>query len=310
MKAFKNYIAGAVLGLVAANGAQAFEIGGAALGAELHIEEFENYENINGINKIMLSFGGEKVQDELEFLAEFLQDITFPVFPFLGTQDSLGTSSGDSHKIRSVSFLQNDKHVYVNMRDRIVDDMYVYGFDFVPFSSMASVDSELIVRQAGECTDKCYMHLGTRPGYVPILRGMSLDSSDMNDHEISEIEAFIDDENVLTVSLDEHGEKWKFKFIVQIAWINQAFFSGSHFEVSNEGNAVKGSHNYTRPDGTSDRAVLKGFKLKYVKDEAGTNIDSHYIKDIIIDLENGSVAFNDGDRDDYFIYTISYATIY
>ncbi len=38
--------------------------------------------------------------------------------------------------------------------------------------------------------------------------------------------------------------------------------------------------------------------------------DSHYIKDIIIDLENGFVEFNDGDSDDYFDYNISYATIY
>ena len=307
MKNLKTYILSTFVGLVALNNANAFEIGGVGLGAKLHIEEFENYETINGINKIMLSFGGDKVRDELDFLAEIFQDL---IIPLGGAHESIATGTGASHKIRSIAFLQNDKHVYVNMRDRIVDDMYVYGFDYVPFSSMASVDGELVVRQAGECTDKCYMHLGTRPGYVPILRGVSLDSSDMNDHEISEIEAFIDSENVLTVSLDETGEKWKFKFIVQIAWINQAFFSGQHFEVTNAGNAVKGSHNYVRPDETSDRAVLKGFKLKYVKDEAGTSIDSHYVKDIIIDLENGFVEFNDGDRDDYFEYTISYATIY
>ena len=307
MKNVKTHILSALIGITALSSANAFEIGGVGLGAELHIEEFENHENINGINKIMLSFGGEEVRDELDYLTDLFQDL---VLPLGGSHESTGTTTGDSHKIRSVSFLQNDKHVYVNMRDRIVDDMYVYGFDYVPFSSMASVDGELIVRQGGECTDKCYMHLGTRPGYVPILRGVSLESSDMNDHEISEIEAFIDSENVLTVSLDETGEKWKFKFIIQIAWINQAFFSGPHFEVTNAGNAVKHSHDFVRPDETSDRAVLKGFKLKYVKDEAGTNIDSHYVKDIIIDLENGIVAFNDGDKDDYFEYTISYATIY
>ncbi len=309
MKKFSHTILSIILLALSTHSLQAFEIGGAALGAELHYKEYEDHPNINGINKLMLSFGGEKVQDELDFLAQFLQDITFPVMPFLGTQESLGTSTADSHKIRSVSFLQNDKHVYINMRDRIVDDMYVYGFDYVPFPGMASVDSDSIVRQ-GECSGECWIWLGSRAGYVPILRGVSLESDDMNDHEISEIQAFIDEGNALRLSMNEEGELWGFKYIIQVSWINQAFFSATHFEVSNQGNAVKGSHDYVRPDETTDRAVLKGFKLKYVKNEAGTSTDSHYVKDIIIDLENGSVAFNDGDKDDYFEYNISYATVY
>ena len=64
-----------------------------------------------------------------------------------------------------------------------------------------------------------------------------------------------------------------------------------------------------RPDETMDRAVLKGFRFSYVQNESGSIPDSHYIKEVMIDLEDGKVAFHDGDWDDYFQYRISYATV-
>ncbi len=43
MKGLKQYILSALVGLLSVNSAQAFEIGGVALGAELHYTEFEDY---------------------------------------------------------------------------------------------------------------------------------------------------------------------------------------------------------------------------------------------------------------------------
>ena len=287
--------------------APAFVIGGAGLGAELHTETFQDYDTINGINKLMLSFGGEKVADELDYLFDLFGDIAFTP-PFLISQETFQTTAGDGHKLRSISFLQNDGHAYLNFRDRIVDDMYVYGMDYRPFPAGAADDAELVVRQ-GQCSGECWIWLGARPGYVPILRGVSLESDDFNDHEITEMQAFIDDGNALRLSFYEKGQLWGFKYIVQIAWIHESYFTGTHFEVNNEGNSIKNSHDYVRPDDTMDPAVLKGFRFTYVQNESGSILDSHYIKEVIIDLENGMVAFNDGDTDDYFQYSISYATI-
>ncbi len=36
----------------------------------------------------------------------------------------------------------------------------------------------------------------------------------------------------------EKVEIWGFKYIIQVAWINQVFFSGQHFEANSEGNTV------------------------------------------------------------------------
>jgi hypothetical protein len=288
------------------NPSLAFDIGGVGLGAELHTEDFQDHPTINGINKLMLSFGGEKVRDELDLLFDLFRDIAFTP-PFISSQEGLSLSTSDGHKLRSLSFLQNDGHAYVNFRDRIVDDMYVYGFNYVPMRSSTEDNPQLEIRQ-GKCGGECWAWLGAREGYVPILRGVSLESDDHNDHQITEIQAFIDDENVLRLSFNESGTHWEFKYIVQIAWVEASLFTGIHFEVANEGSAVKGRHNYIRPDGTSDVAVLKGFRFTYVKDEAGGSPDTHYIKEFVIDLENNMVAFNDGDADDYFDYHITYAT--
>lgn len=286
----------------------AFDIGGVGLGAELHTDDFQDHSTVNGINKVMLSFGGREVRDELDLLFDLFKDIAFTP-PFIASQDGLSLSTDDGHKLRSISFLQNDAHVYVNFRDRIVDDMYAYGFSYVPVRPVVVGDPDLEIRQ-GDCGGECWSWLGAREGFVPILRGVSLESDDFSDHQITEIQAFIDDENVLRLSFNETGSHWGFKYIVQIAWADASRFSGTHWEVTNEGNAVKGSHTFTRPDGSSDVALLKGFRVQYVKDEAGGSADAHYVKDFIIDLENGMVAFNDGDADDYFIYDISYATIW
>jgi hypothetical protein len=307
MKKVLLYMAITFVLVISANSASAFEIGGAGLGAELHFQDFQDYQTVNGINKIMLSFGGEKIQDELDFLFDLFGDIAFTP-PFLISQESLQTTSGDAHKLRSIAFLQNDGHAYLNFRDRIVDDLYVYGLDYEPLAALADAEGDLVVKQ-GECSGECWIWLGSRPGYVPILRGVSLESDDFDDHEITEIQAFIDDGNALRLAFNEKGELWGFKFIVQIAWVDEALFSGRHFEVTNEGNAVKNSHHFIRSDETMDRAVLKGFRLQYVKDEGGSSPDSHYVKEIVLDLENALVAFNDGDWDDFFQFSISYATL-
>ena len=99
-----TYIIFALLWTVSGTTVQAFVIGGAGLGAKLHTEEFQDHRGINGISKMMLSFGGAKVADELAYLFDLFGDIAFTP-PFLATQETFETTSGDSHKLRSIAFL-------------------------------------------------------------------------------------------------------------------------------------------------------------------------------------------------------------
>lgn len=213
-----------------------------------------------------------------------------------------------SHELRSISMLRNKGYAYLNYRDEVADDKYDYDARYVrgPLSPGSDIVTSL---HKGTCTQTCEIDLGERTGYVPVIQGFSLEFTKVaDDHYITEIMALIEDGNILNLALREKDKGWEFNFIVQIYWIHEMHIADRHVPQTNAGMADKGRATYTRTD-SGGTPLLKGFSLKYVNDFEGFNEDSHYVKDVKINLNSGRVVFNDGDSDDYFIYRVNYLTL-
>lgn len=212
-----------------------------------------------------------------------------------------------SHMLRSFAMLREDHHYYLNYRDEVVDDPYDYeiGYDFAPRPPVADIFQTV---HMGTCNITCEVELPDF-GLVPALQGVSLEfTSIADDHKITEIESFIDRSNILTVSFREKDENWEFKYLVQVVWLDPMDVAGDHWEVSNRGMADKFEHVYMPVD-FGGTPLMKGFRLRYVNNSEGSKEDSHYVREVAVDLGDNRVAFNDGDKDDYFDYDISYLTL-